>query len=47
MVIVEVKNLSKSYGEIKAVNEVSFKVKKARFLVFWGLMALAKQLLWR
>lgn len=36
MAIVEVKNLSKSYGEIKAVNKVSFKVKEREIFGFLG-----------
>ncbi len=34
--IIEVKNLSKTFGEIKAVNNISFNVKKAEVFAFLG-----------
>ena len=33
---VEVKNLKKSYGDIKAVNDLSFKIKKGQLFAFLG-----------
>ena len=35
--IIETKNLSKSFGELKAVNNISFKVKKGGLFAFLGL----------
>ncbi|MBQ9124658.1 MAG: ABC transporter ATP-binding protein [Acholeplasmatales bacterium] len=34
--IIEIKNLSKSYNDVKAVSDISFKVKKGEFFAFLG-----------
>lgn len=44
MNVVEVKNLSKSYKNLKAVDNVSFNVKKGKYLDFWVLMEVVKVL---
>ncbi|MDY0133756.1 MAG: ABC transporter ATP-binding protein [Acholeplasmatales bacterium] len=40
--IIETKNLSKSFGELKAVNNISFKVKKGGLFAFLGLNGAGK-----
>ena len=40
--ILEIKNLSKSYKEIKAVNNISFSVKKGSFFAFLGVNGAGK-----
>lgn len=35
-IIIEVKNLSKNFGEIKAVNDISFNVKEGEIFAFLG-----------
>lgn len=40
--ILEIKNLSKSYKEIKAVNDISFSVKKGSFFAFLGVNGAGK-----
>lgn len=33
--IIEIKNLTKSFGEVKAVNGISLKVNKGELFAFW------------
>ena len=40
---INVSNLKKVYGDLTAVNEISFAVKKERFLLFLVQMVLVKQ----
>jgi len=40
--IIEAKNLSKSYGNLKAVNDISFKVKRGNLFAFLGLNGAGK-----
>lgn len=40
--IIEIKNLNKSFGEIRAVNELSFKVKKGELFAFLGINGAGK-----
>jgi len=40
--IIEVKNLSKNFGPVQAVRNISFEVKQSESLLFWGLMVQAK-----
>lgn len=40
--IIETKNLSKSFGDLKAVNKISFKVKKGGLFAFLGLNGAGK-----
>ena len=39
---VEVEHLSKSYGEVKAVNDISFAVKKGSLFAFLGVNGAGK-----
>jgi len=41
---IEVDSLTKEFGGFKAVDGISFKVKKAKFLVFWDQMVQEKVL---
>lgn len=34
--VIEIKNLHKSFGEVKAVNDLSFSVKKGELFAFLG-----------
>lgn len=43
--MIEIQNLTKEYGKIKAVDNISFSVEKGEILGFWDLMALENQLL--
>lgn len=40
--IIEIKNLRKSFGEVKAVNDLSFKVKKGELFAFLGVNGAGK-----
>ena len=40
--IIEIKNLNKSYGEVKAVSDLSFKVKKGELFAFLGVNGAGK-----
>ena len=40
--IIEVKNLKKSFGEIKAVNDISFSVEKGSLFAFLGINGAGK-----
>jgi ABC-type multidrug transport system ATPase subunit len=42
--IIEVNELTKSYGKQKVVDAISFEVVKGEILEFWAPMALAKRL---
>ncbi len=42
-VSVEVEGLSKLYGDFKALDNVSFKVRAGEIVGFWGPTALARQ----
>lgn len=35
--VIEIQNLSKSFGEVKAVQDLSFRVKKGELFAFLGL----------
>lgn len=39
---IEIKNLTKSYGEVKAVDDISFSVKKGEFFAFLGVNGAGK-----
>lgn len=34
--IIKISHLSKSFGDVKAVNDLSFQVKRESCLLFWG-----------
>ena len=40
--IIEIKNLSKSFGEVKAVNDISFEVREGEFFAFLGVNGAGK-----
>ena len=40
--IIEINNLSKSFGEVKAVRDISFKVKKGELFAFLGVNGAGK-----
>ncbi|MGM9971311.1 MAG: ABC transporter ATP-binding protein [Anaeroplasmataceae bacterium] len=40
--IIEIRNLFKSFGDVKAVNDISFKVKKGEFFAFLGINGAGK-----
>ena len=40
--IIEIKNLKKSFGEINAVNDISFNVKQGSFFAFLGINGAGK-----
>ena len=42
--MIEVSNLSKSYGSLKAVDDISFSLKDGEILGFWVLTELVNQL---
>lgn len=37
--IIDIRRLSKSFGEVRAVDDLSFKVKKGELFAFWAKMA--------
>ena len=40
--VIEIQNLSKSFGEVKAVQDLSFRVKKGELFAFLGLNGAGK-----
>jgi len=44
--VIVVKDFSKRYGDLKAVDDISFEVMKMKFLVLLDQTALARQLRW-
>ena len=40
--VIEIKNLTKSFGDVKAVNDLSFKVKKGELFAFLGINGAGK-----
>lgn len=34
--VISIQNLSKSFGNVKAVDDLSFRVKRGELLLFWG-----------
>lgn len=41
--VIEVSNLSKKYGSLTAIDDISFEVHKVRYLLYLALMVLVKQ----
>ena len=44
MPVIEIKNLTKHFGKVKAVDGISFAVEKGEIFGFWGPMAPEKPL---
>lgn len=42
--VIEVKNLTKEYKNLKAIDNLSFEVKRVKFLDSWDQMVVVKQL---
>ena len=42
MNVIEVKNLNKSYGHLKVLDNLNLEVKEGKYLFFWDLMAQEK-----
>ena len=40
--VIDISHLYKSYGDRTAIEDISFSVKKGKYLVFWGPMELVK-----
>jgi len=41
-IIIRVNNLSKNFGSVQAVKNISFEVKQSEIFAFWAQMARAK-----